>query len=212
MASEKNPLEAYLSEKKAASWGQFAEGVSHGLGGVGGLGGAVGAGLRGAVGTAAVAGLGFGASRLHDAATKSRDFKNMLAYNPDLVASNQENPKLFNQMFSTLRTLNPQFSKDPLVAGEYMRSMSSDPMHAGGKAVESLNFRDKMGPRFGQGVQQGAQSGMERGWEHANKRELEELKKFDPLAVRKKNIEAFELGQKERAAQHTAKQLGLPFP
>lgn len=93
----------------------------------------------GAVGaTAAVGGLGVASQKIYDAMTKRRDFNAMLEHNPDLVEHHQNNPKSFNQMFTTLRTMNPQFSKDPLVAGTYMRRMAESPLSAGGVAVEAF--------------------------------------------------------------------------
>jgi hypothetical protein len=174
-----NPVTAYLTEKKAGFFSGIAEGARHALTGVApeaqqflrGAGGdamrsagqhvgrgVVGGGLA-AAGAAAVGGAAAGASKLYDAATKAHDFRNMLEYNPDLVARHEENPKLFNQMFSTLRAFNPTFSKDPLVAGKYMREMSEDPLSAGGKVVDALNFADKVGPSFGSSVTRAAQSG-----------------------------------------------------
>lgn len=162
MASEKNPIGEYLKEKKAVSFLQGMRAGAMGQG-PGRLGTEVGRSLVTgglyAAGAAGVGALGAGASKLYDAVTKSHDFKSMLEYNPDLVEAHQRDPKMFNQMFSTLRTLNPQFSKDPLVAGTYMREMSSDPMHAGGKAVEALQHSDKQRPTFGSSVTQAALKG-----------------------------------------------------
>ena len=184
MASEKNPIGEYLKEKKAAGFlqglgegaGDILTGATHAAaqGGMHGFGQQLGKGLGGATllagGTAAIGALGAGASKLYDAVTKSRDFKSMLEYNPDLVEAHQRDPKMFNQMFSTLRTLNPQFSKDPLVAGTYMREMSSDPMHAGGKAVEALQHSDKQRPTFGPSVTQAALKGFGGGGEKKKKK------------------------------------------
>jgi hypothetical protein len=171
MASEKNPLEEYLTEKRAAGpkgWAlrdgrlkDFLTGAGEGLMGghidshgkltggdmrslgmnVGGkaLGGAIGVGA-GLIG----AGVGVAAQKLYDAATKARDFRMMLEHNPDLEEMQQEKPKLFNQAYSTLRTFNPMFAKDPIVAGSYMRNMMTDPLHAGGVVEKSLDYRDKM--------------------------------------------------------------------
>jgi hypothetical protein len=59
-------------------------------------------------------------------------------------------------MFSTLRTLNPAFSRDPVVAGGYLRQMVSEPQHAGYRAVEALNYRDKARDPLGMEVLRGA--------------------------------------------------------
>ena len=153
MASEKNPLEDYLQAKEASGGAEFMKGLR---GSVSGMGGAYGAGStlgRKALGAgAAVAGAsaatlaGLALTKVYDAATKSRDFKSMLDENADLAQKYEEDPKTFNRMFSTLRTFNPAFSRDPIVAGSYMRQMTEDPMHAGTAAVEALQHRDKMRP------------------------------------------------------------------
>ena len=167
-----NPVELYLGEKKTEKTAGLLSGMREGatkaltgrtpdmqrmLRGVSpadamsamhGVGQQVGE--RGIQGAAAVgggllaAGAGVAAQKLYDAATKARDFRSMLEANPDLAQHHEEQPRLFNQMFSTLRTFNPSFSKDPLVAGNYMRQMMEDPVHAGGKVVETLDYRDKM--------------------------------------------------------------------
>jgi len=132
-----------------------------------GLGGkitdtAIRAGTTGAMGAAA-AGLGLAVEHLYDAATKSRDFRTMLEHNPDLHEQHQQNPKMFNQAFSTLRTMNPMFSRDPLVAGTYMRQMMDSPLTAGGKAVEALSHRQPMSPildAFSKGTLSGAAAAM----------------------------------------------------
>jgi len=78
----------------------------------------------GALATAAVGGLAVAAGKLYDAATKSRDFRRMLDANPDLAEHHAQNPGGMNQFFSSLRTMNPAFSRDPLVAGHFMRQMA----------------------------------------------------------------------------------------
>ena len=90
---------------------------------------AVGAGLAGA---------GIAASKIYDAVTKRRDFRSMMASNQDLEEEYTRDPKMFNQAFTTLRRFTPEFSKDPLVAGTYMRQMMSSPATAGGVAVSAL--------------------------------------------------------------------------
>ncbi len=124
-----NPVEEFLIEKKALNLGgmaqaakpygkRVAEGV--GMGALTGLGGA------------AFAGLTIGASKLYDAATKTRDFNNMLEANPDLLGHHQQDPAGFNRMFSALRTMAPEMTKEPLVAGAFMRRGMEDPMETRG--------------------------------------------------------------------------------
>lgn len=181
MATDKNPLDEYLEEKQAAGFlSGLGGGIQRGLGAAipsghalphevfsgaafgRTIGSAVGRGAMAAAGAAAIGLAGAGAQKLYDAATKNRDFKRMLDLNPDLAERHQENPRMFNQMFSTLRTFNPSFSRDPLVAGTYMRQMSEDPMHAGGKVVETLTYRDKMGPPTSEGIMRAALGGNRR--------------------------------------------------
>lgn len=80
-------------------------------------------GVTGGVAAAAAAGIGVAAHKAYLAATKQRDFNKMLEFNPALKAQKRENPKMFNQAFSSLRNMNPEFSKDPLVAGQYMEQI-----------------------------------------------------------------------------------------
>ncbi len=129
-----NPLEDYLTEKTAnpgilASLGgtlkqEFPKAMLQGLGG--------------AAGTVGLAAMGVGAKAIYDAATKSRDFRQMMEANPDLQEDHQRDPKFFNLAFSSLRRMQPSFTKDPLVAGTYMRRMVGSPGSAGGVAVEAL--------------------------------------------------------------------------
>jgi hypothetical protein len=157
MASEKNPVEDYLTQKKAGIYGDVVNGVREGVrhavtGGrlrpatsmAGGIGRMGGKGLAATGGTAAVALAALGVHKLYDAATKTRDFNSMLEYAPDVAEMHAENPQHVNQMFSTLRMFNPDFTKDPVVSSSYVRRMMSDPMSAGGIATEALGHRDKM--------------------------------------------------------------------
>jgi len=151
-AAVKNPIDAYLSEKNAGFFDSVGKGFKQeaqnfGTAGLGselfrrGVGSALAVGGALATTTAAA-----GASKLYNAATKSRDFKKMLDHNPDLAESHKENPKQFNQMFSTLRMFNPAFSRDPIVAGTYMRQMTQNPLTAGSLAVEALGHTGSLPP------------------------------------------------------------------
>lgn len=102
--------------------------------------GALGTGL----GVAAATGVGLAASKAYDMVTKHQDFNAMLGsdMNQDVRAHHEQDPARVNQMFTTLRTMNPQFSKDPLVAGSYLRRMLDTPTAAGGIATEALQHRD----------------------------------------------------------------------
>ena len=114
---------------------------------------AIGGGVRGlgaAAGGAAVAGVGLAASKLYDAATKARDFRQMMEANPDLHEAQKSMPEHFNLMYTSLRDMVPQFAKDPLVAGQYMRQMAESPGQAGGYIVNAL--RDS--PKFEHPIQE----------------------------------------------------------
>lgn len=148
MGSEQNPVEDFLSSK-VAGFGSVAREAAGGFMDTArqlprhlGAGAATAGGA--ALGTAAVVGAGVAAQKLYDAATKGRDFRMMLDHDPALAVKHEENPKLFNQFYSTLRTFNPDFAKDPVVAGRYLHQMMDAPEAAGGVVVETLNFRDKI--------------------------------------------------------------------
>lgn len=97
-----------------------------------------GAGIAGAL----VTGAGVAASALYGAATKARDFREMMgsSFNEDLHAMHQERPRQFNEAYSSLRSVNPAVTQDPMTAGVYMRRMMTyDPSGAGGVILESLN-------------------------------------------------------------------------
>lgn len=107
------------------------------------LGGAAGQALGGAVATGAVAMTGIAVSKLYDAATKARDYRAMLAANPEVHEFARENPNMANSMFTSLRQLNPSYSKDPFVAGHFMRQMANDPNGAGGYLMIATQDRAK---------------------------------------------------------------------
>ena len=92
---------------------------------------------------AVIGGAGMAASKLYDAATKGRDFRNMLRADPELREMHAANPQSFNRMFTSLRNANPNFSKDPLIAGHYMRLMNQDPQGAGGFLMQAVQERDR---------------------------------------------------------------------
>ncbi len=157
MGSEKNPVEEYLQEKTAGPFSGLGSGFRQGFVGQGAsvlgkdIGSAVRSGLLGGVGSLAVGALGMGAQRLYDAATKANDFRAMLEANPHLVPKQQEDPKRFNQIFTTLRTFNPGFSKDPLVAGSMVEHMLDNQTGISGLMGEALKSRDSLrNPLFDQ--------------------------------------------------------------
>jgi hypothetical protein len=108
----------------------------------------------------------FGAKKLYDAITKKRDFRTMLEHNEDLREHLERDPKFFNQAYTSLRSVNPQFAAEPMIAGHYMRQMMEFPLHAGSKIELALQGASQHGsPVLDQtmrGVLQGAASGMNR--------------------------------------------------
>lgn len=119
----KNPVDDYLLEKAGGS------DVLHSLRDFG-------------IGTAVVAGASLAAAgmrKAYYAMTKNTDFNRMLDTNPDLRAKRRQDPKAFNAYYSSLRSLNPRFASDPVVAGTYMHQMMEEPFIAGKTIVESLS-------------------------------------------------------------------------
>jgi hypothetical protein len=99
-----------------------------------GLGAGAGTALIGAgVAVAAV-----GVKKLIGAAHKKRDFRSMMELNPDLASQQKKNPKFFNTSYNSLRSLNPAYGKDPVVAGSLMRRMMENPATAGGILMSTM--------------------------------------------------------------------------
>jgi len=172
-----NAVEEFLTLKESAvaahpgAFARFGQHFSHAA--VGGLAtAAVGAGITGAA---------MAVNHILDAATKSSDFKQMLAANEDLHEHYNTDPKRFNMMFSTLRTMNPEFSKDPLVAGAFMRQMHESPTGIAGIAGEALkhrgDFPDHMMDSLSQYGRAGAQSGIGESFKQRSGKELLSQKK-----------------------------------
>lgn len=144
----KNPVEEFLLEKHAlgvnlSGLAQKAKPAAARAGSIAGN-----ALLTGA-GAAAFAGLTGAAGKLYMAATKTRDFSAMMEANPDLAAHQERDPAGFNRMFTSLRTMAPEFTQEPMVAGTYMRHAMEAPVEErGGVAVRALRERSfpKAGP------------------------------------------------------------------
>ena len=88
----------------------------------------------------AVAGLaGAAALKMHGAAKKRASFREMMDVNPDLKEYQQENPKLFSASYSALKSMNPTYAQDPLVAGGVMRKMmEGGPAGAGNVLTQTI--------------------------------------------------------------------------
>jgi hypothetical protein len=154
----KNPVEEFLEKKAAGGFSSAVKSFPKHLGNA-----AAGAAAAGAVGLVG-AGLGAAVGGILDAATKGHDFRQMMVHNQDLHEHHQADPTRFNLMFNTLRTMNPEFSKDPLVAGAFMRRMIESPTGLGGIAGEALKQRGDF-PESAFGVahdfaREGAKSGL----------------------------------------------------
>jgi hypothetical protein len=141
MASE-NPLQEYF-EKKAGFGQELGQAAGEAFSAKNMAKGVVGAGA-GALAAGAIAGIGAGAHALHDAITKSRDFRSMLQENEDVAQMHAEKPRELNRMFSTLRTFAPQFTSDPMVAGAYMRQMMNSPEGVNGFMANALDAHKKI--------------------------------------------------------------------
>lgn len=149
-----NPLEDFLAMKKEATppapgMGPLLKNTIMAAGATAGV-------------SAGVSGMGVAASKIYDALTKKRDFNQMLELNPDLQEHHTADPKKFNQMFTTLRSMNSSFSKDPLVAGTYMRRMVESPLSAGGIAVETIGHQRFAPAPMSEAFHRGAGAGAEK--------------------------------------------------
>lgn len=166
-----NPLDEFLMAKKGAAM------PSPSMGSV--FGKALLSGGAGALATAGIAAAGVAVSKIYDAATKMRDFRAMMGspFNADLHEHYSSRPHEFNAAYSSLRAVNPDFSKDPMIAGTYMRRMMTfDPASAGGPLIESLQHREK-GPGTGMeaflaGGREGVKSGLSKGLQEHHEREM----------------------------------------
>jgi hypothetical protein len=144
-----NPAEKFLVEKRAFGLGGAANAAKSVGRAVKPFGQAAGMAMAGGVGAAGFAGLVGAAGKLFTAATKSRDFRAMLEANPDLKEHQKMDPGGFNRMYSSLHTMAPEFAKEPMVAGYYMRQGMEAPLEGRGQvAVQAMNARkpQQMGP------------------------------------------------------------------
>lgn len=106
-------------------------------------------GAAAVAGGAAISALGVGASKLLGAIKKKRDFSDMMETNGDLAAYQEDNPQFFNKAYSSLRSMNPTFAGDPVVAGGMMRRMMESPQGAGGILAQSIKAPDAPPTGFG---------------------------------------------------------------
>lgn len=149
MRSMSNPIDDLLSgmDKEAGQESTFFRQT------IDAAKGGLGLGLA----SATMTGVAMGAQHLYQAATKSRDFRTMLEHNQDLAT--HENPEAVSMAFTSLRKFAPEFSKDPLVAGTYVRRIAENPNGAGGVIGEALGHNRGLHPMMEQGLM-GMQSGL----------------------------------------------------
>lgn len=140
-----NPAEDFLKEKKAFGLGALTGAAKATGRAMSPAARAFGTAAATGAGAAAFMGLAGGAHKLYAAATKTRDFRAMLEANPDLHQHQKADPAGFNRMYSSLRTLAPEFAAEPMVAGYYMRQGMEGLMEGrGGVAVQAMNAKRPM--------------------------------------------------------------------
>lgn len=102
----------------------------------------IGAGLA----MATISAVAAGGEKAYSAMTRERDFKRMLASNPDLHTDHQADPHTFNMAFNSLRSMNREFAADPYVAGAYMRAAGPANLQGGSLLAEKVYFPTKKNP------------------------------------------------------------------
>ncbi len=200
-----NPLDEYFETRKEASfWKRFVEPQT-----------SLGRDVRS---TALTVGTTVGmmaavpaAQKLMGAITKRHDFNKMMEANPHLRDEQAANPKAFNQMYSSLRRMNPEFAKDPIVAGGLMSRMGDDPEAASSILMEAQRYRkDPSASPMQQAMVGTVRGGFGR---DADRPEAP----VDPFAAQKERIEGMrlgvqehEFGQKMKGIGEARKQMNLP--
>ena len=134
-----NPVDEWCSSReKRAAFG-FFPGVARALKGD------IRSGALQSLGGLGVVGALAGVQKGIAAITKHRDFREMLEHAPDVAEMQQQNPKLFNRHYDSMRAMAPGVASDPVVAATWMRRMSMSPESAGGMLLE-LRKMSPMGP------------------------------------------------------------------
>ncbi len=182
-----DPLDEYFTSKTAGFW----EGASKDL-----RGAAIGVGVTMAAAAAVPA-----AQKIIGAVTKRYDFNQMLAHNPQLREHQAANPTQFNQMYSSLRSLNPAFAGDPLVAGGLMMRMVDEPSAAANILMDaSRTYRAPSFSPMQEALVGGAQKGL------SLKPPMKE--QVDPYADQRRRVEGHELSVREEKALDQLQQYG----
>jgi hypothetical protein len=116
-----DPIDIFLEMHKQAGLGDFLRAHS----------GEIGRGAATAAGGMALAGVGAAAKKIHDAMAKRQEFKQMMQLDPELHQAHAQDPEFFNAVYTSLRSVNPTFGRDPIVSGAYMRQLMDDKNKAG---------------------------------------------------------------------------------
>jgi hypothetical protein len=127
-----NPIDDALMAKEAFLGG-LGKGLAKAFGGE-----AIGHGMGTAAMGLGIAGIGAAAMKIKDSISKKRDFKEMMSLNQDLQEEQSQDPRFFNAAYNSLRRVNPEFGRDPVVAGSYMRKMMANPDAAGLTVAQSV--------------------------------------------------------------------------
>lgn len=136
-AKEAAQLNLFGGNGRAA---QFAGSVAQGLRQSGPeIGKNLAGGAAAAAGAAVAAGVSLGVKKLLESGAKRRDFERMMQVNPDLTHAQQDNPSFFNEAYTSLRSVVPEYAKDPIIAGSLMRRMATNPEAAGGILTQSVS-------------------------------------------------------------------------
>ncbi len=140
----KNPVEEFLLEKKAFGAQDLRRMGAKAAPALRNVGAQAGNAALAGAGAAAFAGAVGAAGKLYAAATKTRDFNAMLESNPDLHYHLEQAPGGFNRLFTSLRTFSPEFTRDPLMAGNFMRrGMDSNVEDRGDIVTRALAARPR---------------------------------------------------------------------
>jgi hypothetical protein len=144
--AQANPVEEFVStygEKNASRFDGAKDLLRRGGASAGkSLMDGLGAGLA----MASIAAVSAGGEKAYSAMTRERDFKRMMASNPDLHTDHQNDPRTFNMAFNSLRSMNREFSSDPYVAGAYMRQAGPSNLQGGSLLAEKVYFPTKKNP------------------------------------------------------------------
>jgi len=142
-----NPVEEYFELRKEAG---FLSGLWKGVSGGAGAtaverGAQLGGDLRqGAMQTAMTVGAALAipaAQKVVGALRKRHDYNKMMDHDPSLHDLKEQDPKFFNQSFTSLRRANPSFGSDPMISSSYMHKMVGNREGAGLAVAEAMQQR-----------------------------------------------------------------------